>query len=347
MPILAEDKIKPRRKFCLLGLFVLILLFAQVLFGTAPKFAIYFLAENFAGSLLSESSKSDALPRRASKRLFGLWMEQNILSNVYNAQTVNAKDDAQRIGLRLVGLRSALLSQLELPHDAPEVPVEIAGFGWCEGVNGVAAILLSHEFDNAQLVSLKGPSLTNGDGHAFGRVWSRQANDWLYFDIWSGEVVVFRHKRGDKARYLFRQVPKALLHPDAPHLKTLEWFHDRAALAIKQNELQPTVGSYLWNRTWHYLDHGFTAPETARGLLPVSITTTNAATLGTAPLKTAPLESQHYVRARLDHLFGDYRSARNHYRVVANTANNSSNVFGRAATMFVSRLSATNDLQKP
>jgi hypothetical protein len=342
MPVNSGKERRGLFRLRVLGLIALLLLLLQFLFGTLPKAALYFVADNMAATVLNETKPPAILPISASKRLFALWMEQNIISQMYSAHPSTAQDDATRIGMRLVTLRSALLSQLELHHDVPEAPVEIAGIGWCEGLNGVAAILLSHEFDNAELVTLKGPSQVAGDGHSFGRVWSLQYNDWLYFDIWSGEVAVFRNKRGQRAQYLFRQIPKGLIPQASLDMEKLHWFHDRAKLAVTQNQLQPTLGGYLGNRIANYFDHGFTAPESAAALIAIPVSVKAPSEKQIKRFENTTSASQSYVHARLAQLLGNTNVARQYYQKVANMDVNQNSTYVNAAAMFVQRLDAAN-----
>jgi hypothetical protein len=318
----------------------------QIGFGVAPKTVLYFVADKMAASLLNENEASSSMPVITARRLAAIWLEQNVLAHVYSEQILPAgMDDAQQMGERLVKLRTKLVSQFEIPHPAPQAPAEIAGLSWCDGLNGVGAILLSHGFEHAEVVGLKGKGLGPGDGHSFGRVWSKQYQDWLYFDIWSGEVMVFRSKSGERAQYLFQRIPQgAVISPHVDN-ESLRWFHDRSYRAIPHNELQSTFAAYVWNRVWHYLDHGFTAPESMNLLAvqPDSLAAGSAKTSGQAINKTSMPRA--YVRARLDALFGQTALARREYAAVAKSDAGTNSAYGKAAALFVQRIDAQASAQ--
>jgi hypothetical protein len=337
---------KPRRLWRWvwpLATIVAFFLLFQIGFGVAPKPVLYFVADKMAASLLNESEVSSSMPVITTRRLAAIWLEQNVLAHVYSEQILPAgMDEAHQMGARLVKLRSQLVSQFEVKHPAPQAPTEIAGLSWCDGLNGVGVILLSHAFDRAEVVGLKGKGLGPGDGHSFARVWSKQYKDWLYFDIWSGEVLVFRSQAGRKAQYLFRQIPKGDVLSSHVDNETLSWFHDRAYRAIPHNELQPTFGSYLWNRVRHYIDHGYTAPKSMK-LLQVE-----PSSLSAGPPDTRDQAINYtslprtYMRARLDALFGKSASARSAYLKVAMRDAGANSAYGKAAALFIQRLDAQN-----
>jgi hypothetical protein len=104
------------------------------------------------------------------------------------------------------------------------------------------------------------------------------------------------------------------------------------------------LGGYLWNRIWHYLDHGFTAPASAKELVAVSANTSLPANKDVVPFDNKTSEPQAYALARLDHLLGKLSSAREHYKMVAHIDTEQRHGISKAARLFISRIEASTGI---
>jgi hypothetical protein len=101
--------------------------------------------------------------------------------------------------------------------------------------------------------------------------------------------------------------------------------------------LQPTLLGYLVNRVGHYLDHGNTGPS---GYLKVleKIAKTKNYRHYIYRYSNQSSAKHDYLEARLHHLFGEYAAARKSYENVVEREGNNPSVFGRAASIFITRI---------
>lgn len=293
----------------------------QVLFRPLPKSILYFLADNAADWILNEGHGTDT----ALKRFVNLWIEQSVLAHIHDAQKIpDTVRDADRIARRLTYLRSMLVSQIEVRHKEVTSSTMLTGLGKCSGLNNAAASLLSHDFDRVEMIDVDGDQADSG--HSFGRAWSARENAWIYFDIWTPQVQVFRLNR-NKANYAYRINPAYPMDP-AANVDGAMGMHDRGNLGHVQVRLQPTLGGYLIYRISNYARHGSTW-EKGADLRPSGLS------LGVYYSK--PLGRNYtrlprtYVKARLEHMFGNAAGARRDYNLVAGSRGAGVSSFGLAA----------------
>ncbi len=308
------------------------LIFMQLFVWPLPAKVTRYVSLQLAGPLLNEADQNDSGPVKIAKRLTALKLEQSLIAGLYNRQKIPAgAGDAEIMAAHLLQLRHMLVSQLQAPHAQVESTVTLSGLGYCGGMNGVAAILLSHHFDRAELVSFT--STFKGGGHSFGRVWSAEYADWVYFDIWGGEVDIFLSKPGQKALYLVRSKEVDVQNPMDPEMAGTRAFHDRAHSALVQSTLQPTLGGYLWARLGNWVDHGSTWPESAQILVRQEAALPDLGyRLNFQPKFTrAP---QAYMEARIDHLSGNMLRAKTGYARVIAADKGHPSAFAAAATVF-------------
>jgi len=103
-------------------------------------------------------------------------------------------DDVQKMRYYLHTIAELLVSQADFDAVPPNCALFTLGFGYCDQVNGAAAILLSHHFKKSEVYSLRYP---NGvSPHTIGRVWSDQRREWLYYDIWPMDKLIFTYNGG-------------------------------------------------------------------------------------------------------------------------------------------------------
>jgi hypothetical protein len=328
---------RPRlRTILLAGAAALAGLAACLLLVPAPRAALPWVAERSSGWLLSEYEGSGALPGRVARKVVGLWLQQGLAAQIAEADTTtDSADDADRIVRRLTYLKTRFISQTELLHGPPNSPAALAGLGWCDGINGFAATVLSNDFPRAEIVGVVDRQARAG--HSFGRAWSDQYSDWLYFDLWTDEIVVFRSGPGRGAEMLRRARPLGArrLPLEAPEL--FRRIYDRAHSGFVQYRLQPTLGGYLFSRLANLVSTGSTSPEgTAEAIAAASaITFPNDPNL--LP-PTPPVAAGDYVRARIHHLLGDEAKARESYRRVVEAEERRSSGYSQAARLFLNRL---------
>ena len=300
----------------------------------SPRWA---LRQGFAmssGWLLEPTRPDDVRAVAALKKFVGHWFEYGLIADLHARieQPVEG-DDAKRIAYYLARVKLLMITQAELQHQPTDPPVLISGLGWCDSMNRVGAILLSREFSNAQITGLYVPEVQGG--HSFGRVWSRQYNDWLYFDLWYDEIVVFRSQRGTRATYLAHARPLGIRpEPKTPGLATMR---DRAFSGIVHNELQGSLGGYVLNRVTNLIRYGSTVPTHVAEQL-----TTMAQTNVYAPEVTNPVAQTKarsaYLDASLNHALGDDQRARQSYVRVLQQEAGGASLYGAGARIFIARI---------
>lgn len=327
---------RPWRRRLLFAVAVMAGIAAWLLFVPAPRAAIPWVMERSSGWLLTEYQGSSSLPTRAARKLAGLWLQQGLAAHVHEAQPrPGSGDDAERILQRLVSLKPKFISQTELVHGPANSPAAVAGLGWCDGINGFAATVLSHEFPRSEIVGVV--DREQRGGHSFGRVWSEQYRDWLYFDLWTDEVAVFRSAPGRRAEMLARARP---LGPRRLALESPEVFqrmYDDAHSAFTQYRVQPTLGGYIFTRLANLVSSGSSAAEGA----DEAIAAASAITLPNDPDLVTPIRPEagaDYLQARFHHLLGHEDRARDAYRQVAAKERPPVSAYARAARIFLHRL---------
>jgi hypothetical protein len=301
----------------------------QIFFLPLPKSALYFITDHTAEWILNEGHGADSAP----KRFVNLWIEQSVLAHIYDAQKIpDTIGDADRIARRLTYLRPMLVSQIEVRHKEVTSSTMLAGLGKCSGLNTVAASLLSRDFDRVEMIDVDGDQADSG--HSFGRAWSAQDKAWIYFDIWTPQIQVFRVDQ-NKAEYTHRINPAYPMDPGVD-VDGAMGMHDRANLGHVQVRLQPSFGGYLLYRLRNYINHGSTW-EKGADLRPsgLSIGVRYSKPLG----QNYTLLPRTYVKARLEHMLGNAAGARRDYTTVAASRGAGTSSFGLAAAALSAQVS--------
>lgn len=308
-----------------------------VLLVPLPRAAVNWLAHQSSGWLLTEYEGGSA-PARHARKFTGLWLQQSVAAHVYEAQRVpEGLGDAERVAFRLARLKPLFISQTELQHAPVNAPVGLAGIGWCDGINGFAAQVLAQEFSRVEIVGVYDQQAAGG--HSFGRLWSDELQDWLYFDLWADEVVVFRSRAGEGARFLARMRPLGDRNLPFEDMGPIRRIYDRAHEGLVHNRLQRTLGGYLFSRIGNLLAHGNRAPAGAAEAIaqvPVDPLPEEFRT-GERNRSAAP---EAFLRARLAHLAGDTAAARAGYAEVLNSDPEPRSTYRQAAQIFIARIDA-------
>jgi hypothetical protein len=180
-------------------------------------------------------------------RLWGNFLSFNLASAYADAAPPGDArlSDVDFVFARLATLRGAMLSQNELKHPARNWFSLFSGLGYCDQLNRTAALVLAHRFGHAQTYAISAADPTKG--HVIGRVWSRDLGDWLYFDLWPVNIVVFRYD----ARIGVQPLRTACAVPprDVPSQDGLAAeLYKRIPLGTVLNEYPTSFGAYLWSR---------------------------------------------------------------------------------------------------
>jgi hypothetical protein len=287
--------------------------------------------------MLPDTGTSSA-PGRAVRKFTGLWLQHNIAAQLYHQEQVpEGLGDAERVAFRLARLKPKFISQTELPHAPAGAPAPLAGFGWCDSITGFAATVLANEFSQVEIVGLYDEQVRGG--HSFGRLWSDELGDWLYFDLWPDEVVVFRSRPGQPAQFLARMHPVG--NRDLPNAnpEAVRRMYDRAHQGLVHNRLQSTLGAYIFTRLWNAATHGNTAPAGAAEVISTIPQPPRPAEFSTGE-RNRTAAPRAYVDARMEHLMGDPQAARALYTQVLADDGDTLSTFRQAARIFIDRIDA-------
>jgi hypothetical protein len=336
---------------------LLVLLVAYPLVGPLPRLAVRALvAANDDWILTNYLDSPGGIAgrlRNTGRKVFVTVAQHHLAAEVASAHRAQeGGGDLRQLLAVLVPLKEAFLNPHEVPHHPSDWPVLLSGLGYCDQVNGAAAMVLAESFPVSQTYNVWDP---RRQGHTIGRVWSDEYGDWLYYDLFYDEVVVFRHSERAGLRLLARERPQRI--PTAhegmrgeAYLRFLGYVGSGAPM----NEFHATAGGYIASKVVTALKQ-----RTLRSIAPSRVG--GAATIGpAAPLLPAsgaaptppagaadPVGAgrtrELYLRARLEHLAGSRGRAAALYREAAGAGLRSSDpdarVLGEAALLFLARLS--------
>jgi hypothetical protein len=305
------------------------------LFLPLPAPVLSFLADKSSPWMLEPAPDQGFAAARAGRKFAGLAVQQGLADAFLDARPLPKEmPDAERLGRRLAELKPLLISQTELPHAPINPPVALAGIGWCDGINGFAATVLAREFPQVEIVGVL--AADRRGGHSFGRIWSAPTSEWLYFDLWTEEVTVFRSRPGRPAEYLFRGRPVTGSLRLSEQKAVIADIYDRAWSGLVHNRLQSSLGGYLFTRLSNVVRHGDRSP---RGSLEaIQVAATSAAQVDPGPEGVATPVPSAYVRARLAHIRGDSNQARRGYSEVLAAERGRRSTYGIAAAIFIERI---------
>lgn len=346
VPEPATSSIRSRLKGFVLGTALVLTIFASwLLLVPAPRAVIPWVMAQSSGWLLSGYERDGSLPTRATRKFVGLWLQQGLAYHAYKARPgTDPDDDADKIIKMLIYLKPMFISQAEQRHGPANSPVAVSGLAWCDPTNGFAANVLSHEFPRSEVVG--GVDRQARAGHAFGRVWSEQYDDWLYFDLWTDEVVVFRSRSGGKAEYLRRARPLGARSLSAEDPELIGRIYDNAHSSFTQFQAQPTLAAYLISRVGNLVQNGSTSPE---GTLDAIATAATIAPPNNRPnpQPTEPAARAAYLQARFYHLIGNKVLAREAYHRVMVAEKPPFSGYHQAARTYFQRLNAPEPVRQP
>lgn len=109
-----------------------------------------------------------------ARKFVATYLQHNLIAHYRRAGLHGRKSsDVQTIVRNLSAFQNLFLRDYQITHYPASWPVFLAGVGFCDQVNGVAAQLLALDFGRAQSFALM-DSTTKISPHTIGRVWSHQ-----------------------------------------------------------------------------------------------------------------------------------------------------------------------------
>jgi hypothetical protein len=163
---------------------------AFVLFVTPPPMLIKQVAISSSAWLMAGSVPSDGPVTRLAKRFLGAYIQTSIAGNLVKPVETSRESDEQVLHRIMVIVRSKTFNHLQFGHAPQTWPILVSGAGYCDQINAAVATLAAHRFPRAEVFAMWDP-VKKTSPHTIGRVWSPQKNDWLYYDAFFAEPVVY------------------------------------------------------------------------------------------------------------------------------------------------------------
>lgn len=260
---------------------------------------------------------SDGTPNAAQgigRDLIGLWIDKGIAARAVRDP---GGDDVDRLGSMLIQMKPFVISQTEVPHGPPDARIGITGLGWCNHVNGFGAKVLSNYFPRAETFAVN----LGSRSHTFARVWSSDNNEWLYFDMWADDVVIFRWR--GRPEYLFRSIQAHTM--TEADVSNAHQAYEHASQGYVLRRYHPTMLGQLVENERNIINHGtITAPGADAQFVPSAYPPTPT---------LSDTQAMDYISARFDQISGDRAAAAEHFSQIKG-----SGAYALAARVFARRL---------
>ncbi|HEX8173347.1 MAG TPA: hypothetical protein VF824_22625 [Thermoanaerobaculia bacterium] len=187
------------RRFVVLALLLALVIAAAPLFVPLPAPILRPLTIASATLLLDDTAQHGFVAA-AARRLLSTYIQMSLATRVAERATAGAQNDVEALAgiARTVAATTVTASaSLDAPHYGP---VLLFGRGFCDQINSGVAMVAARRFGRVELFAMYDPK-THESPHTVGRVWSRERNEWLYFDAFYSPVIYDRTADG-KARVL-------------------------------------------------------------------------------------------------------------------------------------------------
>jgi hypothetical protein len=225
------------------------------------------------------------------KRLTAGYVQTAIAADIAaRLDSGQAGDDVRNLARIITFVREHMLTATEFVHHPGPHAALVRGVGFCDQVNAAVATIAAAHFERAELFALVDP-LTNVSPHTIGRVWSSERREWLYYDAFYADAVVFTKDAAGRPHYIDAGIARV------PSRGATSRAVDRLGGATLV-QFEPTYGSYLVTRVRRRnLTPSFASAPLE---LPVAVTDTSRIVDDAAFRKVA----RAFVAARVEDLFG-------------------------------------------
>lgn len=348
MPLRARreaSRPRPTRRVALVVAAALLLVAALPPVSGAVLWRLALLADGWMEPLHGRPLAGRSALDRVTRKTLGTAEQYRLVASLRAAHpAAPALDDVARMVHYLVPLRRTVIAQWQVPHTPPSVAMALAGLGWCDQLNGLAAMTLAPDFGTVQIVGVIDPA----GAHSFGRVWSARRGAWLYFDVWGDEVTVFALDAARRPAYLAR-VPASLGMRLPPTTQpVLDRIYDQAGRAFVHNAYPASFAGYMALKWRSALRQTFGGGETAA---PVSGDAVEVAAVRRAEAPPPPRadsgDVREYLLARRSHFAGDTAAARAHYCAFTADARRRDTVLGVGARTLLGQLGDDPECGRP
>ncbi|MEK6372961.1 MAG: hypothetical protein AABO58_09705 [Acidobacteriota bacterium] len=188
-------------RIVLASLAALLLLVAAALFITPPVSLVRAVALTSAPFLMNPAAKRNRAQQLASK-VVGAYVQTSLAGQIARRiRPSEADSDEQAIATIVSVVQHSGLNQQQLDHLPKGWPSLLSGLGFCDQINGAAATIAARRFGKVELFALYDAGRSFSP-HTVCRVWSKERNDWIYFDAFYAEPVIFTRKSDGTPHYV-------------------------------------------------------------------------------------------------------------------------------------------------
>ncbi|MGN6183927.1 MAG: hypothetical protein ACTHQM_09770 [Thermoanaerobaculia bacterium] len=227
--------------------FVLLAGFAvAVFFVPPPKPLLRRLIVASAPMLLEGPKADESRIRKATKQLVRVYINVAVADILAERALQGGGSDDVVLGRMMAEVRGMILSPRDwgdIRHSTALWPAFLSGVGYCDQINATICRMGAHRFEKAELVALY---LPNGkpSPHTVGRVWSKERNDWLYFDAFYARPVIFTRDANGAPQFLTTDAGAVMTTREATPASTY------ALQGWKMSEFHSTFGAYVIDRVF-------------------------------------------------------------------------------------------------
>jgi hypothetical protein len=107
-------------------------------------------------------------------------------------------------------------------------------------VNAAVAAIAARRFEKAELYALV-DSASGSSPHTIGRVWSSKRGEWLYFDAFYADAVIFTKDSTGSPRFLETDDPRVISRGEISR-------ETYSMGGVRLSGFRSTFGRYLWTR---------------------------------------------------------------------------------------------------
>ena len=164
-------------------------------FVPPPRFVLRVIVERSSGWLMAgDGGRLEGLVRA--------YVYTALAAHIGDPLLEEPRHDEEILLRMMTEVRKSVISASGKPTYSPaHWPALIAGVGYCDQINGAVCSLAARYFPKAELIGLYDPVKLKSP-HTIGRVWSEERGEWLYFDAFYREPVVFTRDADGQPRFV-------------------------------------------------------------------------------------------------------------------------------------------------
>lgn len=168
---------------------------AVLSFVPPPRFVLRSIVERSSGWLMAgDGGRLEGLVRA--------YVYTGLAAHIAAPILEEPGQDEEILFRMMAEVRRAMISASRKTTYSPaHWPALIAGVGYCDQINGAVCSVAARHFPKTELIGLYDPA-TLQSPHTIGRVWSKRRGEWLYFDAFYREPVIFTRDAGGQPRFI-------------------------------------------------------------------------------------------------------------------------------------------------